>query len=334
MSLTRRLANDEDVAKFQTSQTHDEVLNYVLALNSSCKGRKLGYVEPVSTGVALIRSALAEVKKLAESIETQATASRFGKPEFRTFCDELAVQSPAIISTSSEVCEYFSKSFGNRTRIDYGSGHELNFVCFLVCLQKLNVITASDNENISLGVFNDYLEVMRFIQQKFWLEPAGSHGVWGLDDYHFLPFMFGSAQLIGDQYVRPMSIHDIDVVDMYKETNYYFKCIYFINKVKKTSLRWHSPMLDDISGVKKWEKVNEGLVKMYKAEVLGKLPVIQHFLFGKLLPAPANVSESVGEEVHIRCWADCCGIRVPSAIAVDQATQGHTLKKLDAVPVD
>jgi hypothetical protein len=42
-----------------------------------------------------------------------------------------------------------------------------------------------------------YLDVVRKIQRKYNLEPAGSHGVWGLDDFQFMPYYWGASQLIG-----------------------------------------------------------------------------------------------------------------------------------------
>ncbi|KAF8994378.1 hypothetical protein BDQ17DRAFT_1331138 [Cyathus striatus] len=180
---------------------------------------------------------------------------------------------------------------------------------------------------------------MRVLQSTYWLEPAGSHGVWGLDDYHFLPFLFGSAQLKGHKYIRPKAIHDAEIVEEYSKDYIYFACIAFINSIKTASLRWHSPMLDDISAVKTWDKVNSGMQKMYLAEVLGKLPVIQHFLFeheghahphGNIHPRVAASLAARGENVDGTPdlgaagqkevgWGDCCGIPVPSVFGAAQA---------------
>lgn len=42
-------------------------------------------------------------------------------------------------------------------------------------------------------------------------------------------------------------------------------------------------MLNDISAVPSWGKVAQGLIKMYQVEVMSKLPVMRHFLFGSVL---------------------------------------------------
>jgi len=72
---------------------------------------------------------------------------------------------------------------------------------------------------------------MRKLQTTYNLEPAGSHGVWGLDDYHFLPFAFGASELINHSEIFPDSIHVDKIVDLYYDDYIYLGCIKFIKSV-------------------------------------------------------------------------------------------------------
>ena len=262
---------------------------------------------------------------------------------------------PVAEQCKLELKGYLLDSFGNRQRIDYGTGHELHFMCFLFCLSKLGFLDNSTSVSVVFVIFRKYLQLMRLLQVHFWLEPAGSQGVWGLDDYHFLPFLFGSSQLIGHAHLKPKSIHIQDNLEGFSKDYMYLEAIQFICATKDPSifpensekvlssasdrvrhpsvngLRWHSPMLDDISAVKSWTKVNTGLWKMYQADVLHKLPIMQHFYIGKLCIPFENTSSlpslTPNNTLGSCCRPDCCGIRVPSAMAAAEAKDGKTLDK-------
>jgi len=199
------------------------------------------------------------------------------------------------------------------------------------------LVQPADYPALVLRLFNRYLEIMRRLQTTYYLEPAGSHGVWGLDDYQFLPFLFGSAQLYSHAYLRPTSIHSAEILEELGGEYMYLSCIAFINSIKTTAgLRWHSPMLDDISAARNWGKINAGMAKMYENEVLGKLPVMQHFMFGGILTAAEGMGEGLGDgdedregmrHVH-STWGDCCGIKVPASVAARRAEEGAELRRI------
>lgn len=92
-------------------------------------------------------------------------------------------------------------------------------------------------------------------------------------------------------------------------------------------------------------------------EVLGKLPVMQHFMFGGLVPAVEGMSieddllaaeseiiergethvgeDGVGHVHRDDAWGDCCGIKIPSTVAASQeAKKKGEREGLRRVPFD
>lgn len=100
------------------------------------------------------------------------------------------INSTLDINNLLELNKYLHNSFGNNKRLDYGTGHELNFLCFCYVAYKFNVLSINE---IYL-VFKQYWRISKYFINKFNLEPAGSKGSWSLDDYQLLPFVFGVAE--------------------------------------------------------------------------------------------------------------------------------------------
>jgi len=194
--------------------------------------------------------------------------------------------------------------------------------------------------------------------------------VWGLDDYQFLPLIWGASQLIGHPSILPDHIRDMQIVEEHADNYLYLGCIRFIMKVcalylsvymatylsptlsppasvslvstslavtlplsvsfslsstalshyvstfpsphlltsfpftpnlyqmKSGVFAEHSPLLNDISAVPYWKKVNSGLLKMYYDDCLDKFPVTQHFLFGSLMTLNAAPNQGTARPMR------------------------------------
>lgn len=365
----KRILTQRHLDHFSTTTAFSEILGMIRACNEAIKGKKLNENVEESVPIKAVLHIVAQVRTLVDETPrdtASAQNSRFGNPAFRELYKKIVERVDTWMQSlpglehdaraRQELAVYFNEAWGNAKRIDYGSGMELNFLCWLLCLVKLGVLDLDrDAKSLVLRVFWTYIETMRVVQATYWLEPAGSHGVWGLDDYQFLPFLWGAGQLVDHPYLRPKSIHDREIVDECAPAYMYFACIQAINAVKTESLRWHSPMLDDISGVRTWNKVNQGMIKMYRAEVLLKLPIAQHIFFGELIQfghMDDDDALDVEEDEHghrfsthephghyhgqgqAAGWGDCCGIPIPSVFAAAEQKQAQDRIPVRRIPFD
>ncbi|KAL6714423.1 Serine/threonine-protein phosphatase 2A activator 1 [Lecanora helva] len=359
----KKIHEGHDVSNFLVSTAYGDIMTFLLQLNRAmfpCSVQnplsKTSTIQSWELDSAVNLYVSDTVKKLVEllkrldaiidEIPPDPGPRRFGNASFRTWYQAVDSRIGEMLSSHlpenilsfphanevtaiNEIEAYLLGSFGSAQRLDYGSGHELSFLAFLGCIWKLGGFHSqpsppgNSERAIVLYVISTYLSLIRRLIKTYTLEPAGSHGVWGLDDHSFIPYIFGSAQYgpaissISQQTPTegsldgapdPGDVARIAAVDRERDKNLYFGAIGFIHDVKKGPFWEHSPMLYDISGVRAgWGKINKGMIKMYSAEILSKYPVVQHFPFGSLFsftpdpnappqPPPSTISPHISNQ--------------------------------------
>lgn len=286
------LRTDEDVEKWKHTKGYRDYWLFLRGLNEAVVGWSLPPADaPCSQPVSALLTMLDTLDGWIDETPPVQTPQRFGNAAFRTWGDRLnqtatslleTLLGPRLSAATPHLAPLLKEAFGSFQRLDYGTGHETCFALFLCCLTLLRFVEPEPNEQraLVLHVFMQYMRLCWRLQDVYMLEPAGSHGVWGLDDYCFLGYVFGSAQLrdqtefaVSATLRRPLP-----------EANLYCLCIGRIDRVKQGPFHEHSSQLYAIATeVLNWDKVNTGLLKMYEGEVLSKRVVVQHIPLGGLV---------------------------------------------------
>lgn len=171
--------------------------------------------------------------------------------------EEMSSKSSTTCRKDEERMKYLRNSFGNKTRMDFGTGHELNFLCFLYTYVKDGLIATSQVSSI----LKYYFETVRLFIKKFNIEAAGSRGCWSIDDYLLLPYLFESSVKVKEE----------------------------MNKDKRSDIRSEifysskSPVLLRMLN-KGWKEINNEMIRTYDETVLQRRVVTQHFIYSKYLP--------------------------------------------------
>jgi len=350
----------------------------------------LRYVSALCTAFSITRhlvqavegllALLEKLSALVDEVDPIEQPMRFGNKAFRTWYTRVTESMTSMLQSAlpdsstvpgsadmelqlREGAAYLCDSFGNATRIDYGTGHETNFMLFLYVLRgsppapedappsEADPVTPGgtqvlsdeawlqqdDQQALALRVFPQYLRLCRKVQRRYMLEPAGSHGVWSLDDFQMLPFYFGSAQLKGSSSITPGDIHSSSVRSANLQQYMYMEGIEYIHSVKTGApFAEHSPLLNDLSLLPNWKRVNVNMRNLYVNEVLGKQPVTQHIQFGQCLQCtwtpevPAAAARAAG--TNPSGSAGVMGVAPWAAAAASSAVQAPLPSHVGVAP--
>jgi len=309
---------NSEVEKFKDSAAYETIMSYIRDIDRKIQENEiagdterrydLGAPDVEAREEKGIVAFLQAVSGIVKEVPVEKEDQRYGNKGFVNFVERIKKEGENLIkkflfsekdkgAKKTEVLQtYLQASFGNQTRIDYGTGHELSFFCFLIVLHKMQPETMKD----FFVALEQYFAIVRVLILKYKLEPAGSHGVWGLDDYQLLPLLFGTSQFCRRSDIMFHSLFEkknrnlcyskalrfIHVHKTYPSSKYTFEQKieeYNTVDIEEEPFAVHSPRIYALKVVPVM-RMNKGMIKMYESVVLSKWVVIQHFISSEYLP--------------------------------------------------
>jgi len=135
---------------FLKSNACEELLTFILSLQKSVIGVRISESE-LTAEIQPLMEWLETIDKWIDEVPPIEQPMRFGNKSFRVWVDRVRASADEMLFkvyphegfklAIPELNHYFMDSFGSYERIDYGTGHELNFLLFLLCLFKLKVLS-------------------------------------------------------------------------------------------------------------------------------------------------------------------------------------------------
>ena len=145
---TRGIYVLDDLKQFVASKTYSEIVQFIRQIVLAVKGKQNAanasdsISEPMQNIYELLKYTFNNIQKFPP----EQTNNRFGNKSYRiwheqTLVKDATVQIAKLFSSNNgnnnqeavlELLPYYYDSFGNATRIDFGTGHEVNFILFLL----------------------------------------------------------------------------------------------------------------------------------------------------------------------------------------------------------
>lgn len=214
----KRIYTEGDLNSFHKSIAFLRLQKVILTISQQISNIEIPSNPIISSHVAAVCSILSDLFKIHLETPPIVGPRRFGNFAARDWhskvesqiIDILKLHLSPIVPTHADIdgflnesTPYLLNSFGSATRLDYGTGHELSFVSWLGSLFMVHILPVETSGSELLWILSNYYELVKSLILKYTLEPAGSHGVWGLDDHFHLSYFFGACQMISYKDVFP-----------------------------------------------------------------------------------------------------------------------------------